>query len=355
MVSHRSGRVQTEFYGVQILRAMAALAVVTHHTLEESNGALGRFSPDWLTTSGASGVDIFFVISGFIMLHVSFRPGTLPVGPVSFLFRRATRIYPFYWLCCCAMLVVSAVGFMHNHHWNQGDLLASFCLLPTDNGLLGVAWTLVYEIYFYLLFAATLCFRSAWVAVVGVTVGVVVLIQGAGVWHGSINQEFFGNPIPLEFCMGLWLGQTFSHQQSAGKPWPGAVVAGAVGLGLLFAAPLLVDHPNTSGLPSPARVVTWGIPAVLMVSAALWVGPPRTILARFAVLLGDASYALYLTHVFVMILYAKLIGVTALGQADQRLIVPLVVLVAVGIALTAHLLVERPLLALIRRIAGRMA
>lgn len=85
-----------ELYGIQMLRAIAALAVVVHHTLEESGGAIGKFSPDWLTTSGASGVDIFFVISGFIMFHVTFRDRRGPPTPGTFLFRRATRIYPFY-------------------------------------------------------------------------------------------------------------------------------------------------------------------------------------------------------------------------------------------------------------------
>jgi peptidoglycan/LPS O-acetylase OafA/YrhL len=62
-----------ELFGTQMLRGLAALAVVTHHTLEQSNGASHPFSPDWLTTSGASGADIFFVISDFIMLFVSFQ------------------------------------------------------------------------------------------------------------------------------------------------------------------------------------------------------------------------------------------------------------------------------------------
>jgi exopolysaccharide production protein ExoZ len=347
------GAAGAELYGIQMLRALAALAVVIHHALEESGGAAGRFSPDWLTTSGASGVDVFFVISGFIMLHVSFRPGHKPIGPGRFLFRRATRIYPFYWLCCCALLGASAVGFMHSHHWGPGDLLATFLLLPVDNGLLGVAWTLVYEVYFYLLFAVALCFGSIALVTSGVTVAIVAVILAAGAWPGSVIQAFLANPIPLEFCMGLWLAWAFRHRQASGKAWPVALAAGAVGLAALFVAPLLVAHPDTSGLPGLPRMLAWGIPAAVMVAAALRIGPPGNRLARFAVLLGDASYALYLTHVFVMLVYAKALGVTGLGTVDQRFVVPLVVLIAIGVALAAHLLVERPLLSVIRRITGR--
>jgi exopolysaccharide production protein ExoZ len=342
-----------ELYGIQMLRAVAALAVVAHHALEESNGAAGRFSPDWLTTSGASGVDVFFVISGFIMLHVSFRPGRKPIGPGSFLFRRATRIYPIYWLCCCAMLAASALGIMRGHHPGLGDLVASFLLLPTDNGLLGVAWTLVYEVYFYLLFALALCFGSIWLATAGVTIAIVAAIQAAGAWPGGVGQAFFANPIPLEFCMGLWLAWAFGQWRAVGKTWPVAVAVGVAASALLFVAPLLVGHPDTSGLPGLPRVFAWGVPAALMVAAALRIGPPRNVAAQFAVLLGDASYALYLTHVFVMLVYSKLIGVTALGRADQRFVVPVVVLFAIGIGLAAHFVLERPLLAAIRRATGR--
>jgi peptidoglycan/LPS O-acetylase OafA/YrhL len=98
--------------GIQILRGIAALAVIIHHSLEESNGALHRFSPDWLTTSGAAVVDIFFVISGFIMLHVSFRTGRASLRPGQFLLRRITRIYPLYWLTCLGAVTIAAFGLL---------------------------------------------------------------------------------------------------------------------------------------------------------------------------------------------------------------------------------------------------
>ena len=247
MTNQRSG--QAELYGVQMLRAVAALAVVVHHTLEQSNGAAHRFSPDWLTISGASGVDIFFVLSGFIMLHVSFRGTDAPPTPGAFLLRRATRIYPFYWLCCLGVLTISAMGFLATHHFPASRVVAALLLLPGDT-ILGVSWTLVYEVYFYLLFA----------------------------------------------------------------------------------------------------VFAWGIPATLVVASALSIGAPHGAIARFLVLLGDASYALYLTHVFVMMGYGRVMKIEAFRHLPQQGFVVLIVLLCLAVGLVAHLVLEKPLLAVVRHV-----
>src|ERR1700753_3607011 len=132
-----------------MLRGWAAIAVAFHHALEMSNGALHPFSPDWLTTAGAAGVDVFFVISGFIMPHVSFPIGRPPLRPAAFLGRRILRIYPFYWLCCLAMLALGLAGFLRHQDQSAQTILCSLLLFPNSHYLVGVAWTLVYEIYFY--------------------------------------------------------------------------------------------------------------------------------------------------------------------------------------------------------------
>ena len=341
-----------ELHGIQVLRAFAALSVVTHHALEQSNGAQGRFSADWLTTAGASGVDVFFVISGFIMLHVSFRPGRRPLPAAGFLIKRATRIYPLYWLCCLAMLLVSTAGYLRHHEWNGSDILPSFLLLPLRNQLIGVSWTLVYEVYFYLVFATALLLGSMRVSVVGSTAAIIGLALAGGVMPVGTLQSFLANPIALEFCMGLWLAWAFARWPARGC-WPIGWPSGLAGIVLLATAPIFTAHPDTTGLDGLPRVLAWGLPATLVVAACLRAGPPRTSLTRFAVLLGEASYALYLTHVFVIVGYGKLLKVGAIGCVDQVFLVPVVVAVAVVLGLSAHLVVERPLLAVVRNVTRR--
>lgn len=342
----------SELYGIQILRAVAALAVVAHHILEHSNAALGRFSPDWLTTSGAAGVDIFFVISGFIMFHVSFGGGRTPPKPGDFLFRRATRIYPFYWVCCLAILLIKAMGFLNSHHYGASAIISSFLLTPGDK-LIVVSWTLVFEIYFYLLFAATLWLRSAQASLIGTSAAIFILYLASPLIPAGDWAELFSNPIAIEFCLGLGLAYIFSKYMQHGQDWPVPTTVAMFGFALLIAAPLFVAHPDTNGLQGFSRFVAWGIPSVLVVAGFLRSAPPKTALKRFMVLLGNASYALYLTHIFVMIGYGRILKIGAISRMHQLPLTLVFVTIAVAVGLAAHLLVEKPMLALIRRLSHR--
>lgn len=349
MLQNRSDR--SALPGIQILRGLAALGVVCHHTLEESNGAVGRFSPNWLTTSGASGVDLFFVISGFIMMYVSFRADRGPPTPISFLFRRATRIYPFYWLCSLAMLLIWQMGFMKNLASGPQVLLSSLLLLPGPK-LIGISWTLVYEVYFYLIFGAMLWFRSARIAIIGTTAAIVVFGALSALMPSSELSKFLASPLPFEFCFGIGIGYVFLTRSKQGLRWPVSLPVAILGFAMLAVAPVFVPHSGTAGLPADIRVVVWGIPATLVVAGILNIGVTKSAISRFAVLLGDASYALYLTHVFVMIGYGRLIKIPAFSLLPQQLIVVIIVVLAVAIGIATHLFVEKPMLKLIRHLSA---
>lgn len=189
-----------EIHGIQVLRGVAAVTVLVHHAIEMSNGSAGRFSPDWLTTSGDVGVDIFFVISGFIMLHTSFRPSRPPIDPISFLKRRFLRVYPFYWLCLLAMSAVFLVGFMKSHAIGPARVVQSVLLLP-DDPLINVSWTLSYEVFFYLLFAASLLSTAR------TTTAILSMAAiAAAILFGTLaDVPFFANPVMIEFCFALLL------------------------------------------------------------------------------------------------------------------------------------------------------
>jgi peptidoglycan/LPS O-acetylase OafA/YrhL len=332
-------RNKDDLLGIQILRGIAALAVVIHHALEQSGGAVVRFSPDWLTTAGASGVDIFFVISGFIILRISFREGCAPTRPAQFLFRRITRIYPLYWIVCSSILALAAVGFMKQHDWGQADILPAMLLIPYPRLVLHDSWTLFYEMYFYWLLAATLIFASRTATAVMCTLCIISLwLVNA---HLSVADgqlaAFLADPIALEFCLGMTLayfGITFPP------------ITFFIGFGLLIAAPTVVEHPSTAGLFGLSRVIAWGLPATLIVGSAIRFNASSTVLARIGVLIGDTSYSLYLSHPIVMLMYYWLLKNTMLKTVTQIPVVPLVVLVCVIVGMVLYRFVERPLLRL---------
>ncbi len=307
----------SEQYGLQMLRAVAALAVVLHHALEQSNGAKTAFSPDWLTTFGASGVDVFFVISGFIMLYTSFRPGRAPILPDAFLFRRATRIYPIYWVCCLVTLAIMAAGFLQHNRLTPVETALSFALLPGGKLLIGVSWTLIYEVYFYVVFAITLLFRSVLATAISTTALIAVFGLVGGTLANGALQNFFANPIPSEFAMGIWLAVAFTRAIAAGRRWTPPSSLCFLGFVVMALAPLVVPHRDTTGLPGWPRVWAWGLPAALTVAAFLSIATPTNRFQRVMVFLGDASYALYLTHPFVMIGYGLILHTKAVSSRPR--------------------------------------
>ena len=321
-----------------------------HHTLEESLAAIAQpKSPDWFTTFGAAGVDIFFVISGFIMFYVSFATDQPAASPASFLLKRIIRIYPFYWFCVALALGLWSIGLFHSLQLDADVLARSISLLPSEHLIVGVAWTLVYEIYFYLIFAASLKFCRPLVSLFGTSVAILILYALGRFAPDAALRVFLGNAIAVEFCFGLILAYLFRQW-----PWftPAARLLWIPGFALIVIAPLVVPHANTNGLPSPTRVLAWGVPAFLIVLSFLSLNPNRTPLQRLMVLLGDASYAIYLTHPLVMITYARLLK-GRLANLPQWPVIPIVVLLSASLGLLIHVFIERRLIASARGLFGR--
>lgn len=341
--------------GLQVARGLAALSVTLHHALETSNGVPGSFSPDWLTTGGAGGVDIFFVISGFIMAHTSFRPGRPSPGAAEFLQRRAARIYPLYWLACLTMLSLMALGFFQSRILSPGDIFLALALLPGGQPVIGVAWTLVYEVYFYLIFAACLAAGRPSLVLCAASAVIAALLALAQGLPESGVQRFLSDPIPLEFLLGMGLASVYPHIRETLK---GALVGSLLvffGLALLYAAPLVVPHETTHGLESWARVAAWGTAGLAIVAGFLALPERAGRLARWLKGLGDASYALYLTHFFVLMGYGLALRKQAVAELPQYLLVIPIVVLACLVGAAAHVAAERPLLRLARRAIDRTA
>lgn len=151
------------FISIQVLRGFAAMMVVAYHAIDMANE---RFALGWrFGAAGEAGVDVFFVISGFVMIVAAQKTGAQDAH--RFLLKRFIRIYPLYWFWTTVKLVllltipaaaVSAV-------LDPAHLAASYALLPWTNAdgkiypFLVVGWTLSYEIFFYLCMAAALALR----------------------------------------------------------------------------------------------------------------------------------------------------------------------------------------------------
>lgn len=337
-----------KLYSVQYLRAAAALLVVVAHAFSHQ---LGLGNPI-IVLAGQLGVLLFFVISGFIMVYIS-GPG--PFSAPKFLWRRAVRIVPLYWLFTglAALLAVLAPALFKTTTFTWPHLLQSLFFIvheaPDRGGsspLLSLGWTLNYEAYFYLAFAV-LAFLAARLRIVALSVAFLALwLLGLLLQSSDPVVQFYLNVSPLGFAAGSWVGYAALKGKIAfprrGVVLPLGLVA-LVGLGIG-----LVDQQQTVGmLISFAGQLAFAVSALLLglMFESGWKHLP--LLER----LGDASYAIYLTHMFV-IGAALGVGERLLDLSSPAAIITAalgcVVLATLAGVLT-HEVIEKPLLHLLRR------
>jgi exopolysaccharide production protein ExoZ len=291
---------------IQVLRAVAACAVVVLHVYPKVHAPVGNAG------YGAAGVDLFFVISGFIMAHVS-RGRTAG----QFLGDRWWRIYPLWWVAVLPWLLILALDPIF--------IVSSLSLWPIYPGgyffpALKVGWTLTFELLFYGGVALALARGPA-----------VVLALYAGCLAGALTTSnpllhLLGSPMALEFLMGVAVAKL------PRRAIFGLLVPVAIAL-VALTSPATGDVESSLG-PQWAlwRALVWGCPAAMMVWGTLSL---ERIFERRAfnlpVAIGDASYSVYLFHPLV-----------AYGLA---FVWPVKLGLAVGLGWTMHVLVERRIMA----------
>ncbi len=283
---------------VQVLRAAAALGVVaTHYGLFYSQ-ALGNPTAVTTLAFGEAGVDLFFVISGFIMVYASGPLYGEPGAARTFFMRRLIRIVPIYWLVTFGYLAIALLLPSLQKGYPAGHVAASLAFMPYPvdgqivQPVVGQGWSLNYEMAFYAVFALSL-FAPARIAILGAMAALTgVVAAGYVLQPADPILRFWTNPMILEFVFGMLIG--LAHRQGVRLPRALGWSLFAAGLVLfLFATQL---HQMLGG-----RLIPWGLPAVVAVAGAALGGLHVPGMAWTGlVLIGEASYALYLTHALVV-------------------------------------------------------
>ena len=306
------------YKNVQGLRAIAAsIVIIVHSTLVMS-------VPSSFVTLGQSGVDIFFVISGFIICQTAARPHT---GALRFLARRWWRIFPLYWIVLAFSVSINAFGMVAPWNPPQHPALDYIFLLTTENRFLLPAWTLVFELYFYvsLAFVILISPPGRFYRTLGIWIGaqfILIMLRGpeGGPPLNAVSIEFYLG------CFIAWLNaQNLIRRE---------LMALALAF-LLFAAGewwfVYVVPINSSS--SVIRLVTFGAGGALCLYSLVGL-ESRGILMfpKFFTRLGDASYSLYLWH-FPLLVVAMTLGISGVVA------IPLIVM----IAFASYFLIEAPL------------
>lgn len=348
--------------GIQYLRGLAAFMVLYFHAIDQFPALFRGLGP--FGHVGVAGVDIFFVISGFIMWTITARgaAGDGRGAPVDFLVKRIVRIVPLYWVFTALAVVAGLVlpQALHNRSTDGGHILASFLFIPHFHPafpgmpfpVLVPGWSLQFEMVFYWVFALFVgCTAAVRLAAVPAVIGGLVLL-GLAVRPESAVGVTYTDPLMLEFVAGMLLGAAYR----AG--WLRSVV---LGWGGVLAFPVLIPLLTTLvmedyAVSGPARLVAWGGPAVLLVAGVLCLERRgRMPVVPALRLIGDASYALYLSHLFTLgALRAawRAVGLPTGGGWDIAF-AALVCVAGVAVAVAVHRLVEIPLVNAVRRLAGQ--
>jgi exopolysaccharide production protein ExoZ len=282
---------------VQSLRAIAALLVVAFHGVGAWSSRILHQRADEIWANGSGGVDIFFVISGLVMMisadRVAGRIGAWRI----FLRQRIIRVVPLYWIMTTAKVVAILVlpASLVRTPLALSHVVGSYFLIPTrdPNGeiypVLEVGWTLYYEMLFYALVTTALALRVPLLAIAGPALSAFAMTAIVGGFAHTIVGEF-ANTIVIEFIFGAMIG--IGIKRGIIIPEPAAALLLGLGFAFILTGPVLTAF---------LRPLTWGLPATCIVAGAVSLEDRlRGSLPRWILDAGDASYSIYLIHVFII-------------------------------------------------------
>ncbi|MDX9666541.1 acyltransferase [Pseudomonas sp. P5_152] len=350
-----------ELLSVQRLRGLAVLMVLVVHVedIGRKLPVMADFHSTYAMRVGYSAPDLFFVISGFIMTYVSAGSA---FQPKRWVLSRVFRIVPLYvlftglvvlmWLYSPSMTMGSG-----SHDWVSA--LKSMLMLPQAGlPILFVGWTLEHEIVFYTIVFLVMRFSTInalpWVML---TLSVLALAKWALRVHGGIDfwdYHLFSLFI-IQFTIGVGVFKIYQRARAWGF-WP-PFVAGCV---LLLLASIFADSGQLNR-EQPIRVLSFGLSYGAFMLAGLtleWQSRTKGHVPTrrdWMVQIGDASYAIYLTHPFVLASFGRLFKVVSVPPFGAVGVVILAGLTTIGVGYAVHVLLEKPVIEIGKRITRAIA
>jgi exopolysaccharide production protein ExoZ len=315
------------FAGVQAMRGVAALSVVCGHAVSARPDMVGPGLAEGALTILASGVDIFFVISGFIIATTA---AALP-NPLDFAFRRALRLFPLYWLVLLAAFVSASWIALAPGERPALDLGTIFAW-TYPNWYLAPAWSLAFELHFYVAVAVVLAIKpDRLFEILFAGFGLVILALVFGLELG-----IYFHPLVLEFGAGVVIAYLHRSGRLHFSRRIPAVSAG------LFVAGWYWIFVRGATDPQFARVLTYGLGAGLLIHTVVAVEIEGRTFSPVLQWLGKISYSLYIVH-YLVVKWIASFGALWLLSTVGTIIAS--ILLSIGLAAALHIAVEAPILA----------
>ena len=335
------------FLSVQAMRGISAVAVAVYHThlilAQPEYGGLDVLRS--IASKGWLGVNFFFVLSGFIIIFAHAKDIGRPERLPSYIWKRFSRVYPVYWIVLSLYLMAASVRMGHsNFQWDGLNILSAYLLRSVTRHYslpLQVAWTLFYEVNFYVVFAVIIFNRKIGIVAFLLWMGAIAV---ANVMVGDVDSGML-HVWNTYFAIGAGVYYAF---QRTNVRWGPLIFA--IGLLLLFAMAQRYggERVNDVQWNAPALFIL-AFPFALVLLGGLlceqlykWVPP------RLFVIIGASSYSIYLVHSPVISILAFLNAKLCFGFVPPIFVFIIINTASVAMGGVFHFLVERPVLAFAR-------
>ncbi|MDN0030649.1 acyltransferase family protein [Serratia marcescens] len=337
---------------LQALRGVAALLVLLFHYRFYLRGddESGTTIWDALFGWGIIGVDIFFIISGFIMVYTTQHYMQGCSSAKRFLLNRAIRIIPLYYFgLLVAFLFGGAMSTFHYPEKVQNLLSAlTFTVYKTsvtphyidDGGMYNIRWTLNYEIYFYLAFAlclmmkhrilALICWGGLMTCIIPALAGFQPTLSVQGYDFQTPTIAFITNPLLLEFLIGVFAGYIYLQLKRRVVSVKLPLISSVIAIGLLSYIVFGVYFGSIRALNLESTIVL----GLLVLFLTLGEQVLQAYIPQVLKYVGNISFSLYLLHNPIGIAVMKQMG--PVGQSAFKGI-PTILLATLLSILVAHL------------------
>jgi exopolysaccharide production protein ExoZ len=277
------------FNSLQAIRALSAILIVGHHVaLYLNDSSIPILNK--ILFKGWVGVDIFFVLSGFLLFFTSYKNIGQKDRCKEFLFKRLSRIYPVYWIILTAVLIIWPSYF--GGRYMIMDIIKSYLLVPQEQlPILGVAWFLSYIIFAYFVFAILIYFKkkTSYTVILAWVVG--VLLNSFGLLPVNLYVDFIFSSHFIEIIAGCIVAVIFI-KRPVKKPILSIFMGSIIFLGIYY---LIIDGYIIRNSTESMFLFSLAVGLIILgcVSYELShdIAFPKSVIA-----LGDASYTIYLTH-----------------------------------------------------------
>lgn len=345
---------------IQALRGIAVLFVVLFHIyiVEKKYSAYETLLPDIFQVD-IFGVDLFFVISGFIMVTVTKGKFQDLKQSLTFLGSRLTRIYPLYWFYTSLALIVFLIqpSWVNSSQGNQVNIIESFLLLPSDKlPLVQVGWTLIHEIYFYLVyFFIFLFFQEKFLMFALLLWGGIITFLNFLLKPGNAFIDLVTNPLTIEFIGGCILAILYYQVTISKLKLPTLLIIVSVSfLIIMFGYHYYYAITNVTAPFGWSRVALYGIPSFFIIYGLVTAEQKGFIIQGILSKIGDASYSIYLSHLFTINVVGRAWVLISIDHWLDNIIFILLTLVAVLLfGFLSYQLIEKKLIWLSRRIINQ--